>query len=92
MEFEWDEDKRLTNLAKHRLDFRDAPVIFRSAHIIVPSRQDRGEARLLATARVHGQFVTVVYTMRGGRCRIISMRSARNVEQTKYRELHGRTA
>ncbi|MEE8393500.1 MAG: BrnT family toxin [Rhodospirillales bacterium] len=26
--FEWDEEKRLTNIAKHGIDFRDIPLAF----------------------------------------------------------------
>lgn len=28
MEFEWDEEKRRTNLTKHKVDFEDAELVF----------------------------------------------------------------
>jgi uncharacterized protein len=44
MEFEWDEDKRLTNLRKHGVDFVDVPSIFDGDTIMVEdSRHDYGE-------------------------------------------------
>jgi uncharacterized protein len=35
MDFEWDEDKRLTNLRKHGVDFVDVPSIFDRDMIMV---------------------------------------------------------
>ena len=47
MKIEWDENKRLSNLAKHGLDFWDAWNILEGVHVTVPSAHD-GEARFLA--------------------------------------------
>ncbi len=38
MELEWDEAKRLINLAKHRLDFLDAYIVFDAPHVETPAR------------------------------------------------------
>jgi hypothetical protein len=35
--FEWDEQKRLSNLEKHGLDFLDAAVVFETPHVEAPS-------------------------------------------------------
>ncbi len=35
--FEWDENKRLANLKKHRIDFYDAILILEYPHLNVPS-------------------------------------------------------
>jgi uncharacterized DUF497 family protein len=40
-----------------------------------------GEQRIVATGRVKGEFITVVYTRRGGHYRIISARPARRNER-----------
>jgi uncharacterized protein len=37
MHFEWDEQKRITNLDKHGLDFVEASAIFETPHVVVPS-------------------------------------------------------
>jgi uncharacterized DUF497 family protein len=44
MRLEWDERKRLSNLAKHGLDFLDAELIFRGQCYSYPSTR-QGEAR-----------------------------------------------
>jgi uncharacterized DUF497 family protein len=51
VELEWDERKRLSNLAKHRVDFRDI-VRFEWARAVVTDdrRRDYGEARFIAVA------------------------------------------
>lgn len=88
MNFEWDEEKRLTNIRKHGFDFRDAQDLLEGAHVVIPSRYQGQEPRLLATGLLQGRFVTVVYTMRDETFRIISMRSARDEEGQRYQALH----
>ncbi len=46
--------------------------------------EDYGEERLVATGRVEGVLVTVVYTERDDRVRIISARKANGDEQRAY--------
>ena len=62
MEFEWDEAKRLSNIAKHDIDFRDMQIIFYGR----PGRtvaSDRGnERRFATTAVVDDRFYTVIWT------------------------------
>lgn len=36
VQVEWDEAKRLANLAKHRLDFRDVPFMDWDNAIVIP--------------------------------------------------------
>jgi uncharacterized DUF497 family protein len=36
---EWDEQKRLTNIAKHRLDFVRAAMIFEGPIVEIPQRR-----------------------------------------------------
>ena len=88
MEFEWDETKRRSNLVKHGLDFLRAKEVFDGPHVLLPSLYQGEEHRQLATAELAGQCVTVVFTMRAGRCRVISMRSARDDERRKYQAIH----
>ncbi len=88
MRFEWDNQKRLTNLDKHSLDFLDAVAVFETPHVVVPSTHS-SEERKLAIGMLEGRFVTVVYTMRNEAIRIISFRRSRYEERQKYQKLHG---
>lgn len=87
MEFEWDEDKRLTNIRKHGIDFVDVATIFESDTVIVEdSRFDYSEQRWLALGLLNGRVVVVVYTERNRKLRIISIRKATKYEQRTYFE------
>ena len=85
MGFEWDERKRRTNLAKHGIDFEVARQIFEGRFI---EREDRrtsyGEQRMIAYGESGGVVLCVVYTQRGQRRRIISIRRARRDERKDY--------
>lgn len=92
MRFEWDERKRLSNLAKHGLDFLDVIEVFEAPHIIVPSAHQSKEERFLTIGVLEGRLVTVVFTIRSQTIRIISFRRARHEERQKYQDLYGRGA
>lgn len=93
MEFEWDEDKRLSNLDKHGVDFNRARMIW-SGEVIDPAAERRvdDEIRRLALGTVgEGEIViAVVYTDRGQVRRIISARRARRYERERYQGEFGR--
>ncbi|MGI8975098.1 MAG: BrnT family toxin [Thermomicrobiales bacterium] len=82
MEFEWDENKRQSNLVKHGIDFEDATQVFdgRPTHTMASTFQF--ENRQLTVGRLSGKFVTIVWTKRGETTRIISARRARATELT----------
>jgi len=83
--FEWDENKNLANIRKHGIDFLDARRVFSDpAAITFPSKGGRTEPRFLVVGRVGSRLVTVVFTMRGGRIRIISARRCRAQERRLY--------
>lgn len=100
MEFEWDEDKRQSNLSKHGIDFVDAAKIFdRPVLERLDNRYDyedtrgesnsppwdvRGETRIIALGEVYGAILFVVYTWRGEVRRIISARRATKRERNQY--------
>lgn len=81
MEFEWDEAKNEANRLKHGFDFTFAIRIFEGAVRRFVDTRPRGELRIVATGQVEGRFITIVYTRRGGRYRIISARPARSIER-----------
>jgi uncharacterized protein len=84
---EWDETKRLNNIAKHALDFRDAIYVFRSPYLRAVAKTVDGEARSLAVGMLDDIHVAVVYTLRGSSVRVISMRKARHHERRHYDEV-----
>lgn len=89
MDFEWDENKRESNISKHGLDFVDVWQVFEGEHITGKVKQGlHGEERFLATGLIHGIFVTVIYTVRNSVTRIISLRKARQNEQRQHQALH----
>jgi hypothetical protein len=85
IEFEWDEQKRLSNLQKHGIDFVRACQIFKSYTVdFEDNRYDYGEERFIAIGETNGQILTVVYTYRGDAIRLISARSATRYERNIY--------
>ena len=89
LDFEWDEEKRALNLAKHRLDFRDAVDLFDGRPIYTfPSRRE-GEDRYVSVGQLGDQFVAAVWVPRDDALRIISMRRTRDDEKRAYRALFG---
>lgn len=87
-EFEWDEAKRLSNIRKHDLDFQEAIELFDDRPVVTVQSSHLHEARFLTTGRLGGQFITVIWTRRSARIRIISVRRARDGERRAYRALH----
>lgn len=75
MDIEFDEDKRVQTLAMRGLDFRDAPLLFAGTSVtLLDDRRDYGEKRYLSYGWIGVRAVAVVWTPRGDRRRIISMR------------------
>jgi uncharacterized DUF497 family protein len=87
--FEWDEDKRSKNLAKHGLDFVAVWFDFDGRATITAPSARCVEARYVTTALIDGKFYTVIWTWRDGARRIISFRRARHGEERAYRQSHG---
>lgn len=86
-EFEWDENKANANIAKHGIDFQGAIRIFESFFLLIPSDR-RHEERLKAIGAVDDVVITVVFTWRETRRRIISARRAKHDERQAYRQAH----
>lgn len=85
MEFEWDEAKRRSNLAKHGVDFTDAAQVLADARLILEdTRRDYGEQRGLAFGEMNGLLFVVAFTLRDGAFRIISARRANSRERRFY--------
>ena len=84
-EFEWDDRKAEENFRKHKINFQNAKRVFEDDFVnLCADSSVHGEDRFLATGMVSGRLVTVVYTERGERIRIISARKASSDEQRDY--------
>jgi uncharacterized DUF497 family protein len=54
MAFQWDERKRLRNIAKRGFDFLQAEELFDGPHVIVPSKHSQPEERQGRRQMGHG--------------------------------------
>lgn len=83
MEYEWDETKRQSNLAKYGLDFADLTRFdWSSAHF--EDDDFRGELRTRAIGFLEEGVIVVIFMVRSDNCRIISMRRATPAERRHY--------
>lgn len=70
--YEWDENKRLANLAKHGVDFEAAlDFDWGTAIETLDNRLDYGETRWIAIGKIKRRLHVMVYTERGDNIRII---------------------
>ncbi len=87
MDVEWNESKNRTNRQKHKVDFADAHEVLGDIHLVFEdNRQNYGEVRYIAIGKLRGRMVVLVYTIRAGKYRIISMRKANEREQKAYED------
>jgi uncharacterized protein len=85
VEFEWDEAKRIGNLRKHGVDFvHVSDFDWETAVRIEDDRRHYGEERWLALGKVGERLHTLVYTIRSGRTRVISLRRSKRQEVAVY--------
>jgi uncharacterized DUF497 family protein len=86
MYYEWDEVKRVANLAKHGLDFADADLVLESELVLIVDSPRRGEVRKQAFAYVFEVLavLTVVFVPGEEHCRVLSFRPAHRTERRKY--------
>jgi uncharacterized DUF497 family protein len=92
LEFEWDEAKDLRNRLQRGFGFEFAARIFAEATLErTDFRRSYGEERIIAIGHVGLEVLTVVYTERGGRRRIISARLAIRRERDGYRAAYPET-
>lgn len=86
MKFEWDENKRRINLRKHRLDFRDAHLVFNNdAFVTEDPHDDYKETRYILQGMLQKYIIIIVFTIHDDdTIRIISMRKANKRERNSY--------
>lgn len=91
MQYQWDEQKRLSNLSKHHIDFMDVILFdWNTACIEQDARRDYGEPRYNAYG--YGEpalFMVMTFTLRDSAIRVISYRKANERERRKYAQSDG---
>jgi uncharacterized protein len=87
--FEWDDDKARRNPVHHNgVTFEDAKRVFDDPFAVgrEDRREDYGEDRFIQIGASGNRLLTVVYTMRGERLRVISARPTEPFERRWYHE------
>ena len=91
MGIDFDPNKREITLRERGLDFLRAKEVFAGVHTVAPDlRHSATEARFITVGVLDGREVVVVWTERGTRRRVISMRKANEREQAEYQARVGR--
>ncbi len=84
MEFEFDDSKSQSNLAKHGINFLDAQHLWSDPdRVEIPARIE-DEPRFLIIGKIAQKCWSAIITYRENRVRIISVRRARKEEVAIY--------
>ena len=81
IEYEWDSQKYLINLEKHKADFIDAKFIYENVDKITLSTMRDNEMRYMDIAPLNNRLMVVIYVVRNHKIRIISFRKAHNPKE-----------
>jgi uncharacterized DUF497 family protein len=83
--WDWDEPKRLATLLLRGLDFAMVRDFDLDTAVIDPDdRRDYGEAPFKATGMISGRLFIAIFTPRGERFRLISLRKANEREKRAW--------
>jgi uncharacterized DUF497 family protein len=83
--FEWDEEKSASNLARHRISFREAATIFEGPVFTLADGDSLDEVRERSYGLINGiAVICVIHTDRGDTTRIISARKATKNERELF--------
>ena len=89
LNFQWDENKARTNLAKHGVSFEEAATVFGDAFSLTipdPAHSQREDRFIILGSSHTGELLVVVHTERGDSIRIISARRASRKERKSHEE------
>ena len=86
MNYEWDGEKRRSNIAKHGLDFEEVEFGFDWEMARYVDDPYPSERRVQAIGYLFNSVVVLVYTMRADTCRLISLRPAEPRERRAYEQ------
>ena len=85
MNIEFDEHKNKLNIKKHGVSFLESENIqWDTLWAFEDNRKKYGEVRMIGYALVGFRLYNIVYTLRGDRLRVISLRKANKKEVLNY--------
>ena len=85
MLYEWDEQKRAANKARHRVDFLVVVDFDWDSALVAPDdRYDYGEERFVSIGPIKGRLHVLIFTRRDAAVRVISLRKANEREVKQY--------
>ncbi len=86
MIIKWNNAKAAANLQKHGVSFQVAAEALRDPNVFerLDLREDYGEERVIATARLELQILIIVYVEHEDHFRLVSARRANRHEQRDY--------
>jgi uncharacterized DUF497 family protein len=82
--FEFDEDKSLSNLSKHGIDFIEAQLLWLDSDLLEIPAKTVDEPRFLVIGKIGAKHWSAVVTHRSKNIRIISVRRSRTEEIEFY--------
>ncbi len=82
--FEFDQQKRISNLAKHGIDFIDAQALWEDGNLIEIQAKSESEPCFLIIGRITNKHWSAIITYRHQNIRIISVRRSRKSEVALY--------
>jgi hypothetical protein len=84
MRFEFDEQKSVTNKAKHGIDFVEAQALWLDPDRLETPARTADEPRFQVIGRIGDGLWSAFITYRGGATRIILVRRTRDEEEARY--------
>ena len=83
-DFEYDENKSQSNLAKHRIDFVEAQKLWNDSSLLEIPARTQDEQRFLIIAKIDNKHWSGVITYREQNIRIVSVRRSHTEEINLY--------
>jgi uncharacterized protein len=83
-DFEWDEEKALSNLDRHGVSFPEAATVFADPAAVYLDDGSETDRMVVVGSSLRGRVLYVVHVERGRRDRIISARPAGRAERDVY--------
>lgn len=84
VDFVFDSAKSEINKAKHGIDFDEAQALWSDSLLLEGPARSEGEPRFIAIGMIGEKCWSAIFTRRGDKLRIISVRRARRPEVERY--------
>ena len=84
--FEFDENKSASNKQKHGIDFVEAQALWGDENGVIFDANSADEKRYALVSKLSDKMWVTIFTMRGEKVRLISVRRARKEEVRFYEQ------